>query len=83
MVDVTCAVNKGPGKYTIKRERAPAMINDGPGFDVEDGGNEDLQMFVDGTVSTIKGKTKETYKGRVLHKPIVNKWEREFVVHVG
>lgn len=83
MVDVTCAVNKGAGKYTTKRERAQAMVNDGPGFDVEDRGNEDLQMFVDGTVTPLKGQTRETFKGRVLHKPIVNKWEREFVVHVG
>ena len=83
MVDVTCAVNKGHGKYTIKQERARAIINDGSGADVEDGGNEDLQMFVDGTVSPLKGKARETFKGRVLHKPTVNKWEREFVVHVG
>ncbi len=68
---------------SLKRERARAMINDSA-FDDVDASNDDLQLFVDGTVSPLKKKGNFDHQdgGRILHKPSGSKWERRFLVHV-
>ncbi len=55
------------------------MINDSQSsFDTVDASGDDLQLFVDGTVSPLKSLGPNS-PGKILHKPSRNKWERRLV----
>ena len=80
-VDVTCKINASLPRTSLKRGRAFAVIDENVGADTTDGGVEEMQLMVDGTVGMVK-RGSSGLKGTALEKPSFSNWARRLAVHV-
>eukprot|EP00795_Rhopilema_esculentum_P008579 gene8579-14587_t len=82
IVDITCKVDSGPS-VSLKRQRSRPVTTNVSTTDGMPLLNEDYQVSVDGTVTPLKpDEIKEGPERKVLHKPLLNKWERSILIHV-
>ena len=63
------------------RDRALAITDDNIGVDTTDGGREEMELLVDGSVAFVKRDSCDT-KRTTLQKPSLNNWARRFLIHV-
>ena len=75
-------MDSGPST-SLKRQRSRPVTTNVTTVDGMSLLSEDYQVSVDGTVTPLKTEEiKDSAERKVLHKPLLNKWERSILIHV-